>query len=153
MTNRKTMEIKNILHPDCTLCAVQGSSKKRILELISQIANKHLIDVDQATILASLMCREKMGSTGIGNGIALPHARLQDINEVLAILVTCKPAIHYESIDDAPVDIFFAILVPEEQGEKHLQTLSIIAKKLNDKETLKKIRNASTDQELFQVII
>ena len=147
------MEIKNILHPDCTLCAVQGSSKKRILELISQIANKHLIDVDQATILASLMCREKMGSTGIGNGIALPHARLKDIKEVLAILVTCKPAINYESIDDAPVDIFFAILVPEEQSEKHLQTLSVIASKLNDKETLKKIRNASTDQELFQVII
>jgi PTS system nitrogen regulatory IIA component len=147
------MEIKNILPPDCTRCAVQGSSKKRVLELISQIADKHLIDIDQATILASLMSREKMGSTGIGNGIALPHARLQDIKEVLAILVTCKPAINYESIDNAPVDIFFAILVPEEESERHLQTLSLIAKKLNDKETLKKLRNANTDQELFQVII
>jgi PTS system nitrogen regulatory IIA component len=153
LTNRKIMEIKNILHPDCTICAVQGSSKKRILELISQIANRHLIDIDQATILASLVCRERMGSTGIGNGIALPHARLQDIKEILAILVTCKPAINYESIDGAPVDIFFAILVPEDKSAEHLKTLSLIANKLNDKEMLRKIRNASTDQELFQVII
>ena len=147
------MVIKNILHPDCTQCAVQGSSKKRILELISEIANKHLVDIDQATILASLMCREKMGSTGIGSGIALPHARLQNITEVMAVLVTCKPPINYDAVDNAPVDIFFAILVPEEQCEQHLQTLSIIANKLNDKEMLKKIRSATTDQELFQVII
>ncbi|MFT4746366.1 MAG: PTS system nitrogen regulatory IIA component, partial [Congregibacter sp.] len=70
------MEIKDILHPDCTSCAVQGTSKKRILELISQIADQYLMDIDQATILSSLTCREKMGSTGIGNGIALPHGRL-----------------------------------------------------------------------------
>ena len=146
------MEIRDILRPDCTFCAVQGTSKKRILELISQIANQHLMDIDQATILASLMCREKMGSTGIGNGIALPHGRLKDLDKVVAVLVTCVPAIAYDAIDNAPVDVFFAILVPEDQTEKHLQTLSIIASKLNDKETLKKMRSANNDQELFKVI-
>ena len=146
------MEIRDILRPDCTFCAVQGTSKKRILELISQIANQHLMDIDQATILASLMCREKMGSTGIGNGIALPHGRLKDLDKVVAVLVTCVPAIAYDAIDNVPVDVFFAILVPEEQTKKHLQTLSIIASKLNDKETLKKMRSANNDQELFKVI-
>lgn len=146
------MEIRDILHADCTLCAVQGTSKKRILELISQIANQHLIDIDQATILASLMCREKMGSTGIGNGIALPHGRLKDLDKVVAVVVTCVPAIAYDAIDNAPVDVFFAILVPEDQSQQHLQTLSTIARKLNDKDTLKKMRNASTDQELFEVV-
>ncbi len=146
------MEIRDILHPDCTLCAVQGTSKKRILELISQIANQHLIDIDQATILASLMCREKMGSTGIGNGIALPHGRLQDLGKVVAVVVTCAPAIPYEAIDNAPVDVFFAVLVPEDQAQQHLQTLSVIASKLNDKDTLNKMRKAITDQELFEVI-
>lgn len=146
------MEIRDILHPDCTFCAVQGKSKKRILELISQIANQHIIDIDQATILASLMCREKMGSTGIGNGIALPHGRLKDLDKVVAVVVTCTPAIAYDAIDNAAVDVFFAILVPEDQAQQHLQTLSTIASKLNDKDTLKKMRNASTDQELFEVI-
>jgi PTS system nitrogen regulatory IIA component len=146
------MKIRDILHPDCTLCAVAGTSKKRILELISQIANQYIIDIDQATILASLMCREKMGSTGIGNGIALPHGRLQDLDKVVAVLVTCAPAIAYDAIDNGPVDVFFAILVPEDQAQQHLQTLSTIASKLNDKETLKKMRKANTDQALFEVI-
>ena len=73
------MEISSILHPDCVVCAVQGSSKKRILELISQVASQHLVEVDQATILASLSGREKMGCTGIGGGIALPHGRIKGL--------------------------------------------------------------------------
>ena len=143
------MEIKDILHPDCTLCAVQGTSKKRVLELISQIANQYLIDIDQATILSSLTCREKMGSTGIGNGIALPHGRLKDLENVMGIVVTSEKPIDYDAIDNAPVDIFFAILVPEDKASEHLGTLSAIATKLNNKDTLSQMRQAKTDQELF----
>ena len=146
------MEIKDILHPDCTLCAVQGTSKKRVLELISQIANQHLIDIDQATILSSLTCREKMGSTGIGNGIALPHGRLQELENVMAIVVTSEKPIDYDAIDNAPVDIFFAILVPEDKASEHLGTLSAIATQLNNKDTLSLMRQAKTDQELFEAL-
>jgi PTS system nitrogen regulatory IIA component len=146
------MEIKDILHPDCTLCAVQGTSKKRVLELISQIANQYLMDIDQATILSSLTCREKMGSTGIGNGIALPHGRLKDLENVMAIVVTSEKPISYDAIDNAPVDIFFAILVPENRASEHLGTLSAIASKLNNKDTLSRMRKAKTDQELFEAL-
>jgi PTS system nitrogen regulatory IIA component len=146
------MEIKDILHPDCTLCAVQGTSKKRVLELISQIANQYLMDIDQATILSSLTCREKMGSTGIGNGIALPHGRLQDLENVIAIVVTSEKPINYDAIDNVPVDIFFAILVPENKASEHLGTLSSIARKLNNKETLSRMRKAKSDQELFEAL-
>ena len=146
------MEIKDILQPDCTLCAVQGTSKKRVLELISGVASKHITDVDQATILASLMNRERMGSTGIGNGIALPHGRLKELKNVLAIVVTNQTPIEYDAIDKLPVDIFFAILVPEDKAAEHLGTLSAIAAKLTDKDTLKHMREAQTDEELFKVI-
>jgi PTS system nitrogen regulatory IIA component len=146
------MEIKDILHSDCTLCAVQGTSKKRVLELISQIANQYLMEIDQATILSSLICREKMGSTGIGNGIALPHGRLRDLENVVAIVVTTEKPIHYDAIDNSPVDIFFAILVPENKASEHLGTLSAIANKLNNKETLSKMRKAKTDQELYEAL-
>lgn len=146
------MEIKDILHPDCTLCAVQGTSKKRVLELISQIANQYLMDIDQATILSSLTSREKMGSTGIGNGIALPHGRLEDLENVMAIVVTSEKPINYDAIDNAPVDIFFAVLVPENKASEHLGTLSAIATKLNNKETLDRMRKSTTDRELFEAI-
>lgn len=146
------MDIKDILSPDCTLCAVQGTSKKRILELISQKAAEMVQDIDQATILSSLVCREKMGSTGIGNGIALPHGRLAGLDKVLAILVTCTPAISFDAIDNLPVDIFFAILVPEDQAQGHLQTLATIAGKLNDKEILNSLRGASDNEALFAAI-
>ena len=146
------MEIKDILHPDCTLCAIEGSSKKRVLEVISQIANQFLMDIDQATILSSLTCREKMGSTGIGNGIALPHGRLKELKNVMAIVITCDKPINYDAIDNAPVDVFFAILVPEDKASEHLGTLSTIASTLNNKDILSRMRNAKTDQELFEVI-
>ncbi len=146
------MEIKDILSPDCTVRAVQGTSKKRILEIISQIAADHILDIDQTTFLTSLLNREKMGSTGIGNGIAIPHGRLSGLNKILAILVTSESSIAFDAIDNNPVDIFFAIFVPEEQAQGHLQTLATIAGKLNDKEILKVMRKAETDIQLYETI-
>ena len=146
------MEIKDILTPDCTQCAVQGSSKKRILEVISQIAAKHVSHIDQASILSSLMCREKLGSTGIGDGIAIPHGRLNELEKVIAVMVTCKPAIEFDAIDNKPVDIFFALFVPENQAQGHLQTLATIAGKLSDKQTVKSLRAATGNQQLFEAI-
>jgi PTS system nitrogen regulatory IIA component len=146
------MEIEDILTPDCTKCAVQGTSKKRILEIISQVAAQHLPDIDQTTILTSLLSREKMGSTGICNGIALPHGRIENLQNVTAILITCNPAIEFEAIDNQPVDIFFAILVPEEQAQGHLQTLATIATKLSDKKRIKLLRHATTSQQVFEAI-
>lgn len=147
------MEIKDILSPDCTSCAVQGTSKKRIFEVISQVAAERLQNIDQATVLSSLLSREKMGSTGIGNGIALPHGRLQDLEKVIAILITCEPSIEFDAIDNVPVDIFFAILVPEDQAQGHLQTLATIATKLSDKDVVKSIRKAQTDEQLYEAIV
>ena len=146
------MDLKDILSQDCTKCAVQGTSKKRILEVISQIASQHIADIEQSDILASLLSREKMGSTGIGNGIALPHGRLAGLDNVLAVLVTCKPSVQFDAIDNKPVDIFFALLVPEDQAQGHLQTLATIASKLNDKSIVKSLRKAGGSQQLFEAI-
>lgn len=146
------MEIKDILSPDCTVRAVQGTSKKRILETISQIAAAHIVDIDQSTFLTSLLNREKMGSTGIGNGIAIPHGRLAGLNQILAVLVTSEPPIAFDAIDNNPVDIFFAIFVPEEQAQGHLQTLATIASKLNDKDIVKVMRRAESDQQLYETV-
>lgn len=147
------MDIKTILSPSCTLCAAEDSSKKRILETISSIAHQALPELSSQLILEALLAREKVGSTGIGNGIALPHGRLADIDDVLGILVTCQHPIQFDAIDNKPVDIFFALLVPESQAQGHLQTLATIAGKLSDKDILKHIRQADSNRALYEAII
>ena len=94
------MDIQAIVSLDRTECAVQCNSKKRILEIISGIAAKNNADIDEATVLSALMARERMGSTGIGNGIALPHGRLAGLEKVIAIVVTTTPAINFDAIDN-----------------------------------------------------
>ena len=146
------MDIQAIVSLDRTECAVQCNSKKRILEIIADIAAKQNENIDQATVLNSLMARERMGSTGIGNGIALPHGRLLGLEKVIAIVVTSTPAVDFDALDEKPVDIFFALLVPEEQTEGHLQTLATVAGKLSDKETIKAIRRATTSDDILSAL-
>jgi PTS system nitrogen regulatory IIA component len=146
------MDIKAIVSLNRTECAVQCNSKKRILEIISDIAAQDNTSIDQVTVLNSLLSRERMGSTGIGNGIALPHGRLAGLEHVMAIVVTCIPAINFDALDEKPVDIFFALLVPEEQTEGHLQTLATVAGKLSDKDTVKAIRKAKTNEDIVSAL-
>ncbi len=146
------MDIQTLVSLDRTECAVQCASKKRILETIAGIAAKNNPTIDQTTVLNSLVARERMGSTGIGNGIALPHGRLAGLEKVIAIVVTSSPAIDFDAIDNQPVDIFFTLLVPEEQTEGHLQTLATVASKLSDKETVKAIRRANNSDEIISAL-
>lgn len=146
------MDIKAIVSLNRTVCAVQCNSKKRILEIISDIAAGHSDAIDQSAVLESLVARERMGSTGIGNGIALPHGRLPGLQQVIAIVVTTNPAINFDAIDDQPVDIFFALLVPEAQTEGHLQTLATVAGKLNDKDTVRAIRKATSADDILSAL-
>ncbi len=146
------MNLQAILSASRTQCAVQCNSKKRILEIISQLAVENNRDIEPETVLAALMHRERMGSTGIGNGIAIPHGRLANLDHVMAIVVTSEPAIDFDAIDDKPVDIFFALLVPEDQSEGHLQVLAGVAGKLADKERIKLIRKAQSSDDIMQAL-
>lgn len=146
------MNIQALISLDRTQCAVQCNSKKRILEIIGNIASEQNPEVERDEVIAALMAREKMGSTGIGNGIALPHGRLTGLSAVTAVVVTTTPAINFDAIDDKPVDIFFAILVPEDQTEGHLQTLATIAGKLSQKSIVKAIRNAESKDQILHAL-
>ncbi|MBT1443910.1 PTS IIA-like nitrogen regulatory protein PtsN [Shewanella sp. JM162201] len=146
------MELSTILAPECTSCATPGS-KKKVLELISHLAAAQHPFLSSQEIFESLLAREKMGSTGIGNGIAIPHGRLGNIDKPLAVLIKCEEAINYDAIDKQPVDILFALLVPSDQCQQHLSTLAAMAEKLNDKQILKQLRKSHDEKELYQVII
>ena len=146
------MNIQALVSLDRTECAVQCNSKKRILEIISDIAAETNAEIQKEDALNALLSREKMGSTGIGNGIALPHGRLANLSNVTAVVVTTTPAIAFDAIDDKPVDIFFAILVPENQTEGHLQTLATIAGKLSQKSIVKTFRNAESKEQVIAAL-
>lgn len=146
------MIINDIISLDRTKCSVECHSKKRIFEVISEIAVKQSPELDQVEVLSSLLSREKMGSTGIGHGIAIPHGKIKGLTNMIAVIVTSNHPIDFDAIDSQLVDIFFAILVPEDQSDKHIQALSGIARKLSDKETVKAIRSAKTKNEIVAAL-
>ncbi|MFG5053215.1 PTS IIA-like nitrogen regulatory protein PtsN [Vibrio cholerae] len=146
------MQLSEVLSLDCTKSAVQCSSKKRALEIISEIAALHT-GQNATELFECMLSREKMGSTGIGNGIAIPHARMSDSENAVAVLLQCEEPIEFDSIDNRPVDLLFALLVPEDQCKEHLKTLACMAERLNDKQILKQLRNAASDQELYNIMI
>lgn len=146
------MIISDIISLDRTQCLVECHSKKRIFEMISEIAVKQSPELDQVEVLSSLLSREKMGSTGIGNGIAIPHGRIKGLSNMMAIILTSSTPIDFDAIDSQPVDIFFAILVPDEQTSQHLEALSGIARKLSNKDTVKAIRKAQTKNQIVAAL-
>lgn len=146
------MKLHDILSQDCTFCAVPASSKKQIIEHLSAIAARKITELTQQELLTSLMQREKLGSTGIGKGIAIPHGRLSKSNQVLAIFITTTPAIEFDAIDKRYVDIFIALFVPEALCKEHLSTLQSIAKLFSNKQMSKAIRQCQNDQQLFELI-
>ncbi len=146
------MLIQDFLSRDCTKSAVPCSSKKRAIELISELAAQRL-GLDEQELFERLLAREKMGSTGIGGAIAIPHGRIPDGHPLTAVFLTLEQPIAFEAIDNQPVDILFALLVPESECKVHLKTLSLIATKLNDKSFCRQLRQATDDESLYQLMI
>jgi PTS system nitrogen regulatory IIA component len=146
------MNLQDILTLDCTHCAVPVTSKKRLLEKLATIAATRISDFSQFQLLESLMAREKVGSTGIGNGIAIPHGRLDNTKQVVAILLTTQQAIDFDAIDNRSVDIFVALFVPQDCCQDHLSTLQSIARLFSDKLISKQVRRCKSDQELYDLV-
>jgi len=146
------MKLQEILTADCIKCLATVSSKKRILELICALASNKIPGIDQHVLLDSLMEREKMSSTGIGHGIAIPHGRLPNAQQVIAVLITTEKAIVFDAIDNQAVDIFIALFVPENSCDEHLSTLQSIARLFSGKDNSKMIRRCQTNEQLFDLI-
>jgi len=146
------MTLQNILTLDCTQCAVPASSKKRLLEQICQLAADKLGDSNPSDLLESLLNRERIGSTGIGNGIAIPHGRLNNTDKAIAVFLTTEQAIDFDAIDNKPVDIFICLFVPQNNTQEHLETLQSIAKLLSDRKTAKQVRKCTNKREMFNLI-
>ena len=147
------MNLSSMLAEDCTKSAVLFNSKKRILEYVAELAHQHMPELAESTVFEALMAREKLGSTGIGGGIAIPHGKLKSVTTPVLVFVVSQDGIQFDAIDNQPVDIFCAILIPENQCQTHLTTLAGIARLLSQKDLTRKIRHADTDQALYQLLL
>ena len=120
--------MKDILTPARTLCRAPGLSKKRLFETIASIISEDQPALVYDEVFSQLIAREKLGSTGLGQGIAIPHCRVDACPEPLGTLVTLEQAIDFDAPDDQPVDLLFALLVPGEAHQQHLDILANVAR-------------------------
>lgn len=149
------MQISQILAPERTLCRIEGVSKKRVLEILANTIAENVTgaDIDADDLFRRLIARERLGSTGIGHGIAIPHSRVPGCSGTLCALITLKDAIEFDAMDGEPVDVIFAILVPDEANDEHLQTLANLAGALNEAAFREALRAADSSDELYRAAI
>jgi PTS system nitrogen regulatory IIA component len=149
-TRPPDMEIKDFLSPDDALIRVRAPDKSRLLQDLAARAASAL-GLDANLVAIELLKREALGSTGTGDGVAIPHARISDLKKPFGTLVRLKHAIDFDAIDGQPVDIVFLLLLPQSQGDP-LNALASVARKLRDPEAVRRIRNAADDAELYRAI-
>jgi len=147
------IRIENILTPGRSLVNVPGGSKKRVLEQIAKVIGQDLPDLDPQTIFESLIAREKLGSTGFGNGIAIPHCRMPGCVSPLSAVLRLDAPVDFDAIDGAPVDLLFVLLVPAAATDEHLELLRQIASMLDREEVRERLRRAATGQDLYQTVV
>jgi PTS system nitrogen regulatory IIA component len=145
------MSIKTLLASDRIFTDADVSSKKRLLEFIAQKSADFLAQ-PQKSIFNSLLERERLGSTGLGKGFAVPHARLKDISEAHACFVKLSTGINYDAIDHEPVDLIFALFIPEASTEEHLQILASLAKIFSQSSVSDRIRECQSVQAIIDII-
>jgi len=145
------MKIAEILKPDAVLCDVKAKSKKQLLTELATLAAKKT-GLDATMVLDALIERERLGTTGIGFGVALPHTRLAKLNKIFCGFATSEP-VDFDSVDNKPVDLAFILLVPESAGADHLKALARLSRLLKNTETVTALREASSAKELYDLII
>jgi len=147
------IQLQTILTPGRSLVNVPGGSKKRVLEQIATLAARDLGELDAHDIFESLIAREKLGSTGFGNGIAIPHCRLSGCSSPLCAVLHLETAVDFDAIDGPPVDLLFVLLVPEAATDEHLELLRQIASMLDRADIRERLRQAQDSQGLYQTVV
>lgn len=147
------MIINRILERKFTLCQALGNSKKRVLENIAEFIHQHNPDIDAEELFKLLIARERLGSTGLGQGIAIPHCRSSQVSSTIGCLLKLKDPIDFDAQDDLPVDIVFVLVVPENATDEHLKTLAELAELLDQAEFRNRLRQAQTSDELYNAAV
>lgn len=147
------MQLEEILTPERCYCKIDGVSKKRILNEVSELISKDIPTLEPTEVFNALMARERLGTTGLGNGIAIPHCRMSGCEEIVGALVSLDKAIDFDALDGKPVDLLFVLIVPEQQCDEHVQTLAKLAALFNDDDFCYTLRHTHDSEDLYNIAV
>jgi PTS system nitrogen regulatory IIA component len=140
------MELVNLLGPNSVRVLAQTASKKRLFHELGDLAAS-AYGLSGASVVNCLQERETLGPTGVGHGIALPHAKIEDLDRIVAVFIRLEKPLDYESVDRQPVDLIFGLFAPKDAGVEHLKALALISRTMRDLATCAKLRaNADPDK-------
>jgi len=145
------MKISDILDAKAVLPEIKATNKKQMLQTIAQHFAA-LVAVDQRIIFETLLTREKLGSTGLGQGFAIPHGRVHGLKQVAGLFVKLEQPIDYDAVDGKPVDLVFALLSPDHAGADHLTALAKISRVMRSPAAVSKLRATNTAEGLYAVL-
>ena len=137
------MDIGDLLAKDGIVLRGGASSKRQALHVVAEAAALTL-GVPEAQVLDALMEREALGSTGLGSGVAVPHARLDEVSQVTAVFVRLDTPVAYDAVDDRPVDLIFGLYAPSKAGAEHLRALAAVSRAMRSPELREQLRQART---------
>lgn len=135
------MEMGDFLSRDAVVLDIKATSKKQVLQALSEKAGE-LTDLSAREVFDTIIQREKLGSTGVGNGVAIPHGKFGKYDRITGLFARLDKPVDFDALDDQPVDIVFVLLAPEEAGADHLKALSRVARVLRDPQRIHALRRA-----------
>lgn len=145
------MEIEDILKQRCVVTSLQASSKKHVLQEMARKASE-ATGVSERAVLDVLLERERLGTTGIGSGIAIPHGKLPGLEKLYGCFARLEQPIDFDSVDNEPVDLIFLLLAPESAGADHLKALARISRVLRNAAHCDKLRTAAGSEKIYSLL-
>ncbi len=145
------MEISDLLGIDAVVSNLSVTSKKQALQELAKRAHT-VTGLDERLIFDTLLERERLGTTGVGNGIAIPHGKLADLGRLYGVFARLEKPIDFDAIDEHPVDLVFLLLAPESAGADHLKALARVSRLLRDQGICKKLRGSDNADALFALL-
>ena len=150
-TTRDNMEIADLLTPDAVMAHMKAASKKQVLQELAQRAAQ-VTKLAERRIFETLMEREKLGSTGMGQGIAIPHGRVPGVEKMTGLFAQLDQPVDFDAMDDQPVDLVFLLLAPEDAGADHLKALARVSRLLRNQAVCEKLRAAPQPATLYALL-
>lgn len=145
------MNISDLLQPGAVLASLKVQSKKQLLQELSARAAQQTAIPDRK-IFETLTERERLGSTGVGQGIAIPHGRMADIKQIVGVFARLESAIDYDAVDKQPVDLVFMLLAPDAAGADHLKALARVSRLLRNQQACEKLRAVTKPEALYAIL-
>ena len=146
------MKIEDLIVLDRISCDNSSRSKKKALEALSKLLATEESDISQDEIFDSLVTRERLGSTGLGHGVALPHARLPGREHAIGAFIKLDKGVDFDAIDNQPTDLLFSLLVPDHFTDEHLQILAELARIFSDEKFCDSLRKSETEEQLYKLL-